>query len=131
MRRVDWTHLAAGNENPSRHQIQLTKVVWTKHQKSELLSPMNTSKRMCLIVCFWSWLKKQTGTLCFMKGTALIPTTLEIRRLVALYVTMGDLHYPRLRLYLKPDMRGDLKAFAGMSHIASKSCAKNLWHELP
>lgn len=50
----------------------------------------------------------------------------EIRRLVALHLTMGVLYYPRLRLYWKPNMKCHLVASAGMPHNHFKKLRNNL-----
>lgn len=50
----------------------------------------------------------------------------EIRRLVALHLTMGVLRYPRLRLYWKPSMKSALVASAGMSRNRFEKLRNNL-----
>ncbi|XP_070389530.1 piggyBac transposable element-derived protein 3-like [Dermacentor albipictus] len=91
----------------------------------ELLSPYEYFKAYVPNSVFLELAEKTNQYSVFHEGTSVNTSEAEIR-LVALHLTMGVLHFPRLRLYWKPNMKCDLVASAGMSRNRFEKLRNNL-----
>ncbi|KAL3219837.1 hypothetical protein MRX96_005601 [Rhipicephalus microplus] len=92
----------------------------------ELLSPYEYFKGYVPNSVFLELAEKTNRYSVFHEGSSINTNEAEIRRLVALHLTLGVLHYPRLRLYWKPSMRCDIVASAGLSRNRFEKLRNNL-----
>lgn len=92
----------------------------------ELLSPYEYFKGYVPNSVFLELAEKTNRYSVFHEGGSVNTNEAEIRRLVALHLTMGVLHYPRLRLYWKPSMKCDIVASAGLSRNRFEKLRNNL-----
>ncbi|KAH8025456.1 hypothetical protein HPB51_008371 [Rhipicephalus microplus] len=92
----------------------------------ELLSPYEYIKEYVPNSVFLELAGKTNRYSVFHEGSSVSTNEAEIRRLVALHLTMGVLHYQRFRLYCKPSMSCDIVASAGLSRNRFEKLRNNL-----
>ncbi|XP_040064051.1 piggyBac transposable element-derived protein 2-like [Ixodes scapularis] len=94
--------------------------------EEEIPSPYQYLRRYVPKSVFLELVNKTNQYSVLQEGSSVKTDEEEIRRLVALHLTMGVLHYPRLRLYWRPSMKSALVASTGLSRNRFEKLRNNL-----
>ncbi|XP_040072993.1 piggyBac transposable element-derived protein 2-like [Ixodes scapularis] len=94
--------------------------------EEEIPSPYQYFRRYVPKSVFLELVDKTNQYSVLQEGSSVKTDEEEIRRLVALHLTMGVLRYPRLRLYWRPSMKSALVASTGLSRNRFEKLRNNL-----